>query len=160
MCLATTKKSFIYAGYTSLMSVLGGIGGFFIGYGLFNAIGLPILDFYGLKPWFDKLSQTFAEYNFWAIFTAALTPIPYKVFTITAGAVAANTSLNISFTSFFTTFLIASIIGRSLRFFGVSALIYYFGEKIKTWIEKYFNWVALALVALLIGGFALMKYVF
>lgn len=159
MCMAATKKSFIYAGYTSLFSVLGGIAGFFIGYGLFHAIGLPILNFYGLKPWFDKLSLTFAEYNFWAVFIAALTPIPYKVFTITAGAVAANPSLNVPFNSFFITFLIASITGRSLRFFGVGALIYYFGEPVKKWIDKYFNWAVLALVVLLIGGFLLIKYV-
>ncbi len=159
MCLSKPKKSFLYAGYTSIMSVTGGVAGFFIGYSLMTSVGIPILKFYGLMDWFNQLSVTFAKFNFWAVFIAALTPIPYKVFTITAGAVAANPELSVPFAGYFATFMLASISGRSIRFFGVSTLIYYFGKKVKEWIDKYFNWAALGLACLLVGGFLLIKYV-
>ncbi len=158
MCLAVPKKSFWYSAYTSVMSILGGIGGFLIGYGLMNAIGYPIIDFYNLRPLYLKLSEVFKEFNFLAVFTAALTPIPYKVFTITAGAVAASPAISGNVTGFFTVFLIASILGRSLRFFAVGTLIYFFGEKVKAWIDKYFNWISVAFVALVAIGFVIMKY--
>ena len=86
-------------------------------------------------------------YGFWIVFTAGFTPVPYKVFTISSGAFDLN----------FATFTLASVISRGARFFLVSFLIYWFGEPIKTFIDKYFNWLALLFVVLLITGFLIIK---
>ena len=118
--------------------------------GLMEAVGWKIIHFYHAEELFQQLFETFNKYNFWAVLTAAITPIPYKVFTISAGAAKAD----------FTIFMIASIIGRSIRFFAVGTLIYFFGGKIKHIIEKYFNILSIVFVILLIGGFVLIKYVF
>jgi|TARA_B100000315_G_scaffold259407_1_gene315353 membrane protein YqaA with SNARE-associated domain len=150
LAVSVPMKSFIYASYTSLFSVVGGVLGYVIGLQLMDLIGYPIIEFYGYEDQFKSLSITFQNYNFITILTAALTPIPYKVFTITAGAVGAD----------FWEFLVASAIGRTARFFAVSALIYYFGEKIKFYIEKYFNILTIIFGLLLIGGFVLIKVVF
>ena len=150
MALSIPKYSFRYAAYTSLFSVLGGIGGYIIGYYFMQYIGNLIIGFYGYEDHYNALAQTFQEHNFIAILVAALTPIPYKVFTITAGAANAN----------FMEFMGASILGRSLRFFAVSALIYYFGERIKDFIDRYFNFLSIIFAVLLVGGFVLIKYLF
>jgi|TARA_B100000315_G_scaffold9114_1_gene8962 membrane protein YqaA with SNARE-associated domain len=150
MALSIPKYSFRYAAYTSLFSVLGGIGGYIIGYYFMQYIGNSIIGFYGYEDHYNALAQTFQEHNFIAILVAALTPIPYKVFTITAGAANAN----------FMEFMGASILGRSLRFFTVSALIYYFGERIKDFIDRYFNFLSIIFAVLLVGGFVLIKYLF
>ena len=150
LAVSKPKKSFHYGIYTSLFSVLGGIGGYIIGLKFMELIGWPIIQLYGYETQFQSLSKTFQQYNFLAVFTAALTPIPYKVFTITAGAVRAN----------FMEFMVASIVGRSLRFLSVATLIYFFGESVKRFIEKYFNLLSIIFVCLLIGGFILIKYIF
>jgi membrane protein DedA with SNARE-associated domain len=90
----------------------------------------------------------FDEWDFWIIFTAGFTPIPYKVFTITSGAFDMNIGM----------FIIASVISRGARFFLVAYLIWKFGPTIKSFIDKYFNWVAIGFTVLLIGGFVLIKY--
>jgi membrane protein YqaA with SNARE-associated domain len=113
-------------------------------------IGNTIIDFYGYANQYESLAKTFQEHNFIAILVAALTPIPYKVFTITAGATNAN----------FVEFMTASILGRSLRFFAVSALIYYFGKRIRDFIDRYFNILSITFAILLVGGFVLIKYLF
>ena len=94
-----------------------------------------------MKAWHD-------EYGFMSNMMAAITPIPYKVFTIASG----------TFEFSFSSFLISSIIGRSLRFFIVAGLLYYFGAKMKVLIEKYFDWLAILFMILLIGGFVLLKF--
>jgi membrane protein DedA with SNARE-associated domain len=95
--------------------------------------------------------QTLYErYDFWIVFTAGFTPIPYKVVTISSGA------FNISIPMF----IVASVIGRGARFFLVAWLIWKFGPQIKTFIDKYFNLLAIAFTVLLIGGFVVIKYLF
>ncbi len=150
LAIAIPKRSFFYALETSIASVLGGILGYSIGLALMDVIGWRIIDFYNARDLFTELFKTFNEYNFWAVLVAAITPIPYKVFTISAGAAHAN----------FAVFMMASILGRSIRFFAVGALIFVFGERIRNFIDKYFNWLSIVFVVLLIGGFVLIKYVF
>lgn len=150
LAIAIPRRSFFYALETSIASVIGGMFGYYIGLALMDIIGWRIIDFYNARALFTELFKTFNEYNFWAVLIAAITPIPYKVFTISAGAANAN----------FAVFMIASIIGRSIRFFSVGALIFIFGERIKNFIDKYFNWLSIVFVVLLIGGFLLIKYVF
>jgi len=174
-------RSWWFAFVCTAASVLGGVLGYYIGYGLWEAVGNSIVEFYNAGDLFSQLSKTFEEYSFWAVFIAALTPIPYKIFTITAGAVAAHLFTSPDFAlavqdlggqvlgalqeqesaashaSYFMTFLAASLLGRSLRFFAVSALIYFFGEKIKVFIDRYFNLLSIAFVVLLVGGFFLIS---
>lgn len=150
LAISIPNKSFFYAMEATISSVIGGMLGYYIGMALMDIIGWKIIDFYNARALFEQLFKTFNEYNFWAVLIAAITPIPYKVFTISAGAAGAN----------FGIFMLASIIGRSIRFFAVGTLIFLFGEKIRTFIDKYFNWLSLLFVILLIGGFVLIKYVF
>jgi membrane protein DedA with SNARE-associated domain len=90
----------------------------------------------------------YEQYDFWIIFTAGFTPIPYKIITISSGAFNINMIM----------FIIASTISRGARFFLVAFLIWKFGPQIKSFIDKYFNWLAIAFTVLLIGGFLVIKY--
>jgi len=97
---------------------------------------------------FARIEALYKEWDFWIIFTAGFTPIPYKLFTVTSGIFNINIPM----------FIIASIISRGARFFLVAYLIWKFGERIRTFIDKYFNWLAIIFTVLLIGGFVLVKY--
>jgi membrane protein YqaA with SNARE-associated domain len=149
LAISIPGRSIYYAAITSLSSVIGGIFGYYIGIALMEMIGWKIISLYHAEELFTQLFELFREYNFWAVLTAAITPIPYKVFTISAGAAQAD----------FVTFIIASILGRSIRFFAVGTMIYLFGARIKGFVDKYFNMVSIIFILLLIGGFVLIKYV-
>lgn len=157
LCLGKRKKAWYFALICSVASVLGGMGGYGIGHFLWLADGSftgVAQFFFDHIPGFDEelyieMARRFEEWGFEIIFAAGFTPIPYKVFTISAGA----------FDVSFPLFLFASVISRSARFFLVAGLIWKFGTPIKAFIDKYFNWLALAFTALLIGGFVLIKYV-
>jgi membrane protein YqaA with SNARE-associated domain len=157
LALGSREKSFRFAAITALGSVLGAIFGYAIGHFLWwNAPGefSSIAHFfYNNIPGFDEkvffdVKALYDKWNFWIVFTAGFTPIPYKVFTISGGAFAVN----------FPMFLLASIVSRSARFFLVAGLIWKFGEPIREFIDKYFDWLALLFTVLLIGGFFVINY--
>ncbi len=150
MALALPTRAFRFAFYCSLGSVLGGMFGYFIGMQFFDTLGKGVLDFYGAMEKYDYIAQKYNEYSAWVVAIAGFTPIPYKVFTIAAGACKVN----------FPIFVIASAISRSARFFIVAGLFYFFGPPIKTFIDRYFNILSILFVILLIGGFVLMKLFF
>ncbi len=150
LCLGARKKWGYFAAVCSAGSLVGGIAGYAIGWGLWSAVDQL---FYAYVPGFTpeafhKISGLYNEYNFWIVFVAAFTPIPYKVITVTAGVCEIN----------FPMFVFASIIGRSARFFLVAFLLYWFGEPIRDFIDKRFNLLTLLFVILLIGGFAALKF--
>lgn len=147
MALAVPLKAFRYALVCTVGSVLGGCFGYLIGYELFEAAGKPIISFYNLQKEFDYVSTRFHENAFAAIVVAGFTPIPYKLFTIAAGVCKID----------FSTFLIASILSRGSRFLAEAALIYIFGDRVKTFIEKYFNVLSILFVVLLVLGYVLLK---
>jgi len=149
LCISKPKRSFYYTAICLLGSLTGGMFGYFIGVKLMDKVGIPILEFYGLMEKFSYIQNKFVEYDFWAVFISALTPIPYKVFTIAAGACRIN----------FITFLFASAVGRGARFFFISALIYIFGPRIKSFIDKYFDILSIIFVILLILGFIVIKFI-
>ncbi len=95
---------------------------------------------------FLKVGALYDRYNFWIVFTAGFTPLPYKLFTITGGLFHIN----------FVMFLLASVVSRGLRFFVIAWLIWRFGAPIKRFIDKYFNLLAIAFTVLLIGSFVLV----
>jgi membrane protein YqaA with SNARE-associated domain len=149
MALGSPKKSLRYSAICTAGSVLGGCFGYAIGALLFDAVGRPILQLYGYLPQFEKISLQFAQHDFLFIFIAALTPIPYKVFTIAAGVCSRDVSLQV--------LILASIAGRGLRFFGLGALFTFFGVHIKLFIDKYFDLLTVALLAVGVLGFLAVK---
>ncbi len=156
MVLGHRRKAFSYATVCSVASVLGGIAGFAIGYFLKVAVADPVIGFYGYEQQFnDMVSKLSADMNFY-VFIAAFSPIPYKVFTIAAGVVAQGPTVNLW--AFFAMFVLASTVGRSLRFFIEATLLYIYGDRIRLFIDRYFEWVALAAGVAGILGFVVIKY--
>lgn len=150
LAISIPKKSFKYALVCSIGSVLGGGFGYLIGLEFMEFIGQPIIDFYGGNYKYQYIQQLFNRYGGWAVAVAGFTPIPYKVFTIAAGAFKIKLSV----------FFIASILSRSARFFMVGGLIYAFGPSIRSFIDRYFNILAIVFMAFLILGFLAIKWVF
>lgn len=147
LAISIPARAFWYSSVCSVASVLGGAFGYLIGLEFMDLVGFKIIEFYGAMDKFEYVRELFIKYDFWAIFTAGFTPIPYKVFTIAAGA----------FDMSFPKFCLASLLSRSARFFLVGALIWKFGEPIKGFIDRYFNLLSLLFVILLIGGFLVIK---
>ena len=136
-----------------IASVLGAILGWYIGYALW--VGGLEYFFLNYVPGVDKdsiamVQGLYAAYGFMIILVAAFTPIPYKLFTITAG-MGGTISLPV--------LIVASIFGRSARFFAVATCIFFFGPTVKHYIDKYFDWAMIVFAVLLIGGFVLLKFV-
>lgn len=148
LCVGAVRKAFKFALICSVGSVLGGMLGYAIGWGAWHAVRDLFIPYVFSQALFDKVQQLYQGNTFVAVLTAAFTPIPYKVFTIAAGVFEVN----------FWTFLLASVFGRSGRFFLVAGIIFLFGAKIKELVEKYFDWFAWALLALGIAGFVAVKY--
>lgn len=149
MCLGNRKRAFWYATVCTLASVLGGVAGYFIGYWAWEALSSFFFTYIpGFKPeTFEKVEALYQEYDFWVIFSAALTPIPYKVFTIAGGV----------FHIALLPFIVASVIGRGIRFYAEAGLMYAFGPKIMPFVDKYFNLLTLAFAVLLVAGFLIIK---
>jgi len=150
LAVGKPEKSLKFALICSIGSVLGGILGYFIGWHFMSMLGEKIVAFYGLTEKVAYIGSLYHQYDAWAVGIAGFTPIPYKVFTITAGAFKIN----------FFIFLLASAVSRSLRFFLVGGLIYKFGPHIQAFIDKYFNILAVVFSILLVGGFVLIKMLF
>jgi membrane protein YqaA with SNARE-associated domain len=147
LAVGKPKKALKFALICSIGSVLGGIVGYLIGWQFMAVVGHKIIAFYGLTEKVATIASLYNQYNAWAVGIAGFTPIPYKVFTITAGAFRIN----------FLIFLLASTVSRSARFFIVGGLIFMFGPRIQIFIDKYFNILAIAFTVLLIASFFLIK---
>ncbi len=150
IALAISKplKSFKYALICTLGSLVGGVFGYLIGVQFFNLIGEPILNFYGIMDKYYRIQALYMRYNALAVGIAGFSPIPYKVFTIAAGACRID----------FWIFMLASAVSRAGRFFLVGGLFRVFGPQIRGWIEKYLNLLTLIFVILLVAGFIIIKY--
>lgn len=153
LCLGAVTRSFRYAAICLAGSILGAIGGYSIGYFLWqNGTG----EYTALANWFFtnvfseesflEVKSLYDKWDFWIVFTAGFTPLPYKLFTITGGLFHIN----------FVMFILASIVSRGLRFFLIGGLIWKFGAPIKTFIDKYFNLLAIIFTILLVGSFILV----
>lgn len=148
LALSIPAQSLYYALICSVGSVIGGAFGYLIGFEFMELIGNRIIAFYGFADRWEYVGDLYNQYAAWAVGIAGFTPIPYKLFTIAAGA----------FKIDFGVFMLASIISRSARFFLVGLLIYYCGPAIKGFIDRYFNALATAFVVLLVGGFVVLQY--
>lgn len=149
MVVARPERWILIAAVTTIASVLGGIAGYALGAFLFDAVALPVLDFYGKAAQFDEMAVRFNEYGAWAVLFAGMTPFPYKVITIFSGA----TGLD------FTIFTVASIAARGIIFFAIAALLRVFGPPIRTFIEKRLALMTTIFLVLLFGAFVLVRYI-
>jgi membrane protein YqaA with SNARE-associated domain len=150
MVLANRAKAWAHAALATVSSVIGGIAGYAIGFYLFQTLGEPILKFYGYVGRVDQVLAWFREYGVPLLIVKGMTPIPYKLLTITAGAAQMNLAA----------FIGASIIARAMRFFLVAGLLYFFGDPIRKFIEERLTLVTTAFVIVLVGGFVAVKYLF
>lgn len=140
MCLAQPKRALFLALVTTVTSVLGGLFGYLIGHFALEAI-TPLLHSAGYWPYYEKAQALFAEWGFWAVLVAGFSPIPYKVFTIAAGAAAMP----------FVPFVLASTLSRGARFFLVAGLIRWGGEKMEATLRRHVEiagWASVAILAL------------
>lgn len=146
LSVSKPRRSFHYAAVSTIASVLGGIAGWYIGHTFWQTVGHYFFDYVPgfSEENFQDVARLYGENAFLAILAAAFTPIPYKVFTIAAGVFSHEVPLR--------TLVIASILGRSGRFFLVAAAMFFFGQRAKTLLERHFEWMTLALFALLLAG--------
>ncbi|PIE89907.1 MAG: cytochrome B [Acidobacteria bacterium] len=147
LCLVNRKKSLHLALICTLASVLGGVFGYGLGIFAFDSLAQPILEFYGAMDQYAKIETWYHEYGEALVLVAGLTPIPFKVFTISSGAFHFN----------LLTFTLMAAISRGFRFFMEAVIIYYFGEKAQKLIDKHFNWLCWVAALLLVGGFVVVK---
>jgi len=148
LAFSIPKKSFRYATICTVGSVLGGIFGWFIGLQFYDTIGVRIIQALHYEKEFALVQSYYAKNAFLYILLAAFTPIPYKVFTIGAGV--CHIALPI--------LVIASILGRAGRFFLVASSVYFFGPRIKPFLEKYLDWATALLTGLAILGFLAIRF--
>jgi membrane protein YqaA with SNARE-associated domain len=146
MVLARPERAAWLAGLTTLTSVLGGLAGFAIGVWGIDAV-MPILERFNYVDEFDRASQWFLKWGFWAVLAAGFSPIPYKVFTISAGALAMNLPV----------FAIASFIGRGARFFLVAFLVAWGGPPMEARLKRYVDVIGWGLVILLVAAYFLLR---
>ncbi len=148
MIVARPSQAFVIAGVATVASVAGGLAGYWIGYGAFETLGRPVLEFYGKDAYFAEFQARYNEWGAWAVLIAGVTPFPYKVITILSGATALSLPV----------FMLASIVARGLRFFIVAALLRRYGAPIREFIEKRLGLVFSVFMALLLGGFVVVRY--
>ena len=146
--LVSARQWFYYATLTTVASVLGAVFGYAVSVFFFDTVGVQIVHFYHLEGQIELARMLFSNNAFWVIFTAAFTPIPYKVFVLAAGFLKIN----------FFVFLVASILGRGARFFIISYLVHVFGKQASTLISRYS--IALTLGVVILVVVFVLKYIF
>ena len=148
MIIAKRTKAFILASICTIFSVIGGLFGYFIGFALFNSVGLILVNFYGMNDYIESLKEYYNNYGVWFVLIAGFTPLPFKIITIASGLFQLNLIV----------FIVCSLIARGSRFYLIAVLLYIFGETIKKFIEKYFNILTILFFILLIGGVLFLGY--
>lgn len=151
MCLARPRRAFWYATICTVASVLGGLLGYAIGYLLFDTVGRFLIELYGYGDQLERFKHAYDEWGHWIILIAGgATPIPYKVVTIASGFVSYNLLV----------FFVLSVIARGSRFYLVAALLYFWGDWARDFIERRLEWLTLIFFVLLVGGFVAVYYFF
>lgn len=146
-CVEHPKRSYFFATIATIASVLGGIFGYMIGYLLWDAIGVKIVNLLISQKTFQAVVDRYTLYQAWAVLVGAFSPIPYKAITISAGFCKLP----------LVPFVVYSIIGRGARFYLEAAAIYVWGRKIKDFIDTYFNYLVVAFTIVIILGCVALK---
>ncbi|HKL06594.1 MAG TPA: YqaA family protein [Roseovarius sp.] len=148
MILARPSRAWLVALVALVTSVLGGLLGYAIGALAYESIGQPILESLGKADSMAEFNTRFNDVGFWAVLIAGMTPFPYKVITIMSGW----TGMPLA------TFIATSILARGLRFFLVAGLLWKFGAPVRDFIERRLGLVTIVFIALLFGGFYLVRH--
>lgn len=143
MVMASRNRAWWLASIATATSVLGGIFGYLIGYFLFDQLGQPILEFYDLQEKFIDLKNRFNQYGIWLVLLAGITPIPYKLFTITSGVLGMAVI----------PFILASIVGRATQFFLIAGLLWWGGSKIEPVLHQWMEWLGWSVLAMAVVGY-------
>lgn len=146
-CIEDNRRSFYYAAIASIASVFGGMFGYFIGFAMWNTVGIKLVEWIISQATFDALVAKYTMYESWAVFIAGFTPIPYKAVTISAGFCKLP----------FVSFVVYSFLARSARFFLVAGVIRLWGNSIKVIIDRYFNYLVVAFTILLLLSCSVLK---
>jgi membrane protein YqaA with SNARE-associated domain len=149
MVIARPERAYALALWCGLTSALGGVLGYAIGALLYDSVGLWLIELYGYGDKMDAFRQAYADYGLWIILLKGLTPIPYKLVSITSGFAGYNLVL----------FVVLSLISRTLRFLAVAWLLRRYGEPVREFIEKRLGLAAVLLLVVVVGGFVLVRYV-
>ncbi|MDR3529083.1 MAG: DedA family protein [Rhodopila sp.] len=147
MALARPRAAWRFAAICSVASVAGGALGYLIGFAVFDRLAQPILHLYGYGAAYATFQAKFQEYGLWLILVKGLTPIPYKIVTIAAGAARFD----------FWLFMAASVVTRGARFFLVATLLHFFGDSVRVFIERRLTLVTSAVAVGIVGGFLALK---
>jgi membrane protein YqaA with SNARE-associated domain len=147
MALARPRAAWRFAAVCTVASVAGGALGYLIGYAVFDQLARPILNLYGYGAAYAAFQAKFQEYGLWIVLVKGLTPIPYKIVTIAAGAARFD----------FWLFMLASLLTRGARFFLVATLLHYYGDAVRDFIERRLTLVTSAVAAGIVGGFLALK---
>lgn len=149
MMLANRQKAFFYAFICTISSVLGGIAGYYIGAVFYETIGHFIISLYGYEDGFTRFTELYNAHGAWIVGMGGVTPFPYKIITILSG---------ITHMDLFA-FTLISIGARGVRFFALAFLLWFFGDRIKTFIDKYFGLLTLLFFGIIILGFLAIKWI-
>jgi membrane protein YqaA with SNARE-associated domain len=150
MALARPNRAWLYAAVCTLTSVAGGLFGYAIGALLYDSVGAWLFNLYGLNKGAEAFREAYAHYGHWIILIKGLTPIPYKLVTITSGFA--------GYDLFW--FVVLSLITRGARFFGLAALLGWFGPSIKSVLDRHSGPVMAGLLVTIVLGFVSFKYLF
>ena len=148
MIISRPSRAWLIATVALVTSVLGGVLGYVIGALLWDTVGQPILEVYGKVDAADEFAARFNEYGAWAVLFAGVTPFPFKVITIMSGWTGMSLPV----------FIASAIVARGIRFFIVAGLLWQFGAPMRDFIERRLGLMFTLFMILLIGGFALVKY--
>ncbi len=148
LIVAAPHRAWLIAGVVTLASVAGAALGYAIGFLFYDTVGIQLLEFYGKADRYDEFKAMYDEHGSWAVAIGAITPFPFKVTTIVSGLLQMD----------FLSFIVVSLIGRGVRFFLIAALLWKFGTPIRAFIERRLGLVTIVFFAILIGGFAVLKY--
>lgn len=146
-CIEDKKRSLFFATIATLASVVGGIFGYIIGWLLWDSIGVTLVRWIISEATFARVAGKYTLYQAWAVFIAGFTPVPYKAVTISAGFCKLP----------LIPFVFYSLISRGLRFFFIAGSIYLWGDHIKVFIEKYFNYLVIAFTIVLVVSCSVLK---
>ena len=148
MVLAARRRAWRIAAVCTTASVAGGMAGYGIGYFVYQTVGRPLVEAFGGGDAFALFQSQYNAWGLWIVFAAGLTPLPYKVFTVLSGLTHLDPGL----------FVLGSAASRGLRFFAVAALLRAFGEAIRRFVEDNLNLAATVFVAVLAGGFLVIRF--
>ena len=148
MALARPRQAWSFALVCTAASVVGGAFGYLIGYAVFDQLARPILSLYGYGPAYAAFAAKFQQYGVWIVLIKGLTPIPYKIVTVAAGAARMD----------FWAFMAASVVTRGARFFLVATLLHLYGERVRDFIERRLTLVTTGVAVGIAGGFVILRF--